>query len=568
MSLLERLARQVQTSLLAEAAPRAALSLLAWTQQRRAMLAPERPFDLKAHAYLRDIYECTAAQMVVYKASQVGVTEYAVSYAMHAADARRCTVLYIFPTDTHVSDFSVARIGPAIEASDYLSGIIVGGMDSDGKRGADRVTLKRVRDRFLYLRGGQVKPNGQAPQLKSIDADVLVLDEVDEMDARAPSIAVKRLGHSAVAEQRWISTPSYPGMGIHAAWLDSDQREWCIPCPACGKRQYLTIGHIVTEWDALERPTAWHGQEDGRAWAACEFCKAELDRTAAGEWAAMNPSSDIAGFHPTRLMLPQVDPLSIVRALSVTDQTKRKEAYNQDLGLPYKPQGSGLDDMALDACRRGYGLGQVQAGEHCVMGVDVGRVLHVVIRGQPDAETGERAQRWAGEVVSFDDLGPLMARFGVTRCVMDALPETRSARLFQQSQPRGRVWLAYYVANMKVTDPVRHAGRSDEDDRIDTPVRWNDAAQTVDLDRTRILDETVSRFLVNTNTLPGNIRSIADYYEHMKAPVRTQHTRPDGIVIASYVESGPDHYAHAEAYATAASFEHRAPSAGTWGGRK
>lgn len=548
--------QQVQTALAGETALQApSASLLDWTQRHRAMLAPERAFDLKAHAYLRDIYACTARRMVVYKASQVGVTEYAVSYALHAADNRNCTVLYVFPTDTHVSDFSVARIGPAIEASPYLGGIIVGGGETDGKRGADRVTLKRVRDRFLYLRGGQVKPNGQAPQLKSIDADVLILDEVDEMDARAPSIAVKRLGHSGVGEIRWISTPSYPGFGIHAAWLDSDQREWCIPCPACGRRQSLTIGHIVTEWDALERPSVWHGRDEGRAWAACESCGTELDRAAEGEWVAMQPGSDTAGFHPTRLMLPQVDLLGIVRALQETDPTKRKEAYNQDLGLPYKPQGGGLDDMALDACRRDYGLGQAVAGEMCVMGVDVGSVLHVVIRGGPAPETGERAQRWAGEVLNFDDLAPLMLRFGVTRCVIDALPETRSARLFQQSQPRGRVWLAYYNLD---TRGMRSA----------EPVRWDDDKQTVDLDRTRILDETVSRFLVNANTLPGNIRALARYHDHLKAPVRTEHTRPDGITVATYIESGPDHYAHAEAYATAASFEHRAPSAGTWGGRR
>ncbi|MEJ2119013.1 MAG: translation initiation factor IF-2 associated domain-containing protein, partial [Alphaproteobacteria bacterium] len=38
----------------------------------------------------------------------------------------------------------------------------------------------------------------------------------NEMDARAPAIAVKRLGHSLIKEIRWISTPTYPGIGIHA----------------------------------------------------------------------------------------------------------------------------------------------------------------------------------------------------------------------------------------------------------------------------------------------------------------------------------------------------------------
>ena len=47
-----------------------------------------------------------------------------------------------------VSDFAAARLGPAIEASPYLQALITpaGGQ---GKRGADRIQLKRVGDRFL-----------------------------------------------------------------------------------------------------------------------------------------------------------------------------------------------------------------------------------------------------------------------------------------------------------------------------------------------------------------------------------------------------------------------------------
>jgi len=88
-----------------------------------------------------DLYNQTSRRVVVRKASQVGVSEYLVSHALWSADQRSATVLYVFPTDKHVSDFSSARVGPAIEASAYLDAIIVEG----GERGADRVTLKRVR---------------------------------------------------------------------------------------------------------------------------------------------------------------------------------------------------------------------------------------------------------------------------------------------------------------------------------------------------------------------------------------------------------------------------------------
>jgi len=217
------------------------MGLLTWTIVRRARLKPGVSFDLVRHPYLVALYGERAREVVVYKAGQMGASEYAISYALHAADERAATVLYVFPTDTHVSDFSAARIGPAIEASAYLDSIVVEGGAAGGRRGADRVTLKRVRDRFVYLRGAKVSRDGKAAQLKAVDADVLVLDEVDEMDSRAPTIAEKRLGHSEIGETRWVSTPSYPGVGIHAKWQESDQREWMVRCEHCGEWQPLTI---------------------------------------------------------------------------------------------------------------------------------------------------------------------------------------------------------------------------------------------------------------------------------------------------------------------------------------
>ena len=103
--------------------------MLAWTERYRAMLKPDMPLDFTAHPYLVGLYACQAHEVVVYKAAQMGASEYAISYALHTADQRRATVLYVFPTDVHVSDFSSARIGPAIEASEYLASLVVDGTD-------------------------------------------------------------------------------------------------------------------------------------------------------------------------------------------------------------------------------------------------------------------------------------------------------------------------------------------------------------------------------------------------------------------------------------------------------
>lgn len=519
--------------------------LLTWTMKYRIMLSPKTPFDLTSHAYLRGLYECDARQMVVKKAGQVGASEYLVSYALHAADARRMDILYVMPTDDDVSDFSRTRFGPALEASTYLAEIVVDG-SADARRGADRVTLKRIHNSWLYFRGGRVKPDGNAPQLKSLPADGIILDEYDEIDVRAPELARKRLGHSAHKEERDVSTPTYTGVGIDLEWRNTDQRLWHLRCDHCGTWQTLTIQQVVIEQDELGRPVDWWGRAEGRAFVACRRCQREMNRLAVGQWVPTFPGRDVAGFHLSKLFSAQANLMSTIRALQTADESKRKEAFNQDLGEPYTPQGGGLTDQALDACRREYAPG-ARANERTVMGVDVGRVLHFVIRGPADATTGERPLRRAGEAASFDEVGRLIRAFNVGVCVMDALPETHAARKFQgevNAGRRGTVWLAYYS--------------SFEGTRHEDIGQWNDKEGIVTLDRTRAMDEMMARFTDGKNALPATMRSNVDYYEHLKASVRVTERKRDGNLAARYVESGPDHYAHAETYCAAASLRPRA----------
>lgn len=516
------------------------LDLLSWTAVHRCWLKPGQPFDLMRHLYLVGLYNCQAQEMVIYKASQMGASEYAVSAALHACDQRRATVLYVFPTEGDVSDFSSSRIGPALEASPYLASIVGPGDRAAGRRSADRVTLKRIRDGFLLLRGARVTPSGLAPQLKSTAADKVVNDELDEMDPRAPIIAAKRLGHSLIAEQLDISTPTYAGRGIHARWLESDQRAWHVRCAGCGERQPLDINQVVAEWDELERPVAWHGKSEGRVYAACRKCGRELDRLGRGEWVAAFPERPVAGFHLSKLFSATADLAAILGQLQRTDETIRKECFNQDLGLPYTPRGGQLTDAVLDACRRDYAHGPVK-GERPFMGVDVGAVLHVVIRGPLDAN-GERPQRFAGEVATFDELGRLIREYRPRRVVVDAMPETRMARALQADFPEGLVWLAYYT----------------EESKDERPARFDAKNGTVVLDRTRALDATLAGFseAVQENTLPAAARAIGggDYYKHLTALVRVVEERAGraGTAVARYVAPGADHYAHAEGYCWAA----------------
>jgi hypothetical protein len=169
----------------------------------------------------------------------------------------------------------------------------------------------------------------------------------------------------------------------------------------------------------------------------------------------------------------------------------------------------------------------------------------VVIRAGPDKETGERRQLYAGQVDSFEALGNLIRQYHVSRAVIDALPETRKCRELQADFP-GVLYLAYYT-----TQTVGS--------KLADAAQWNEAEGVVNLDRTRLLDQTYALFLGQKNTLPAYARDIVDYYSHLKALTRVLTETTGGEKVAQYIQSGADHYAHAENYCTAAG-ENAAPS--------
>jgi hypothetical protein len=80
------------------------------------------------------------------------------------------------------------------------------------------------------------------------------------------------------------------------------------------------------------------------------------------------------------------------------------------------------------------------------MGVDQGKDLHVVV--------GKRDPHKAGKIIhlgvykDWEELDRLMRNFSVSRCVVDALPETRNARAFAERH-RGKVYLCFYQEHRK-----------------------------------------------------------------------------------------------------------------------
>ena len=69
-------------------------------------------------------------------------------------------------------------------------------------------------------------------------------------------------------------------------------------------------------------------------------CHKEIDRRSENaSWVAKHPGRYMAGFHIPKLLSPRFSAAGIVKSLQTLDATRRKETYNQDLGLPYFVEG-------------------------------------------------------------------------------------------------------------------------------------------------------------------------------------------------------------------------------------
>lgn len=473
--------------------------------------------------------------IVVQKSAQVGISEFLVNVALHGADTRyadRGNVLFVMPTENQMSDFTQGRIDSAIEQSDYLRRRLQ--PEPPRRKAADNRRLKRfVNAGCLYLRGAESKR-----QMATVDADIVILDEFDQMQEGIIELARKRLTSSARGRLIVASTPRLPEAGINAMFLQSDQRRYFLTCTNCGLEQYLRFPDNI---------------DFTRAIIACRQCGTAIDVRRSGRWIAQAPGNDrIHGYHLGRLYSPWLNVPELIAASEGATVFEREQFANSDLGEPFVPPGGGISVDVLDRCRTDYVL-QDYAGQPCDMGVDVGTSLHVIIRERlrRGGDCSDfRPKLWFADEVQWEDLDGLISKFNVRSFVIDGLPEVYGAAQLVLRH-RGVGWLAVY-----------RLGGGDErtKGRYDQPGKFA-------IDRLAALDAMFQRFRDGLVELPRDARELGgrvrdgygEYYREMLAPRRTIERDAHNNLVPRWVDDGrADHYAHAELYAMKAAEDYGA----------
>ena len=456
-----------------------------------------KPFTFDRHEYLKEPYADNHKDIVFIKAAQMGLTTLAMLRAFYAARyGNRRGILYLFPSRTDVTEFAKGRIDPLIKENP----------DTLGKwiRDTDSANIKQVWNAFLYLRGMKSRVG-----LKSLPIDFLVLDEMDEAPESSIDLAMERLSHSEYKEVLKLSNPTLPDFGVDRAFQQTDQRYWLLECEKCGEYTCLE--------DTFPKCLLEVG---GRVIRACQRCEAELNPSL-GEWVAKHPDvTEKHGYHFSQLFSHYVEPAAILHQFRTTNNMT--EFYNLKLGMAYVEATDRLTIQEVLALCTDEENASSDPGP-CSMGVDQGKVLHVVI--------GKREWNRAGKIVhigeyeKWEDLDRLMKVFNVSRCVVDAMPETRNARAFAERH-RGKVYLCYY------TDQK-------------TPTKWDDQDLTVRTNRTESMDASHAEVQNARIVLPRSCEVLREFAEHMhNTAKKLEQDEQTGSKRYVYVRLSDDHYRH------------------------
>ena len=494
-------------------------SLFLWLLDNYVIPKTQKPYSFRGHSYLIDIVKDKHPYRVVRKSAQAGLSEILAASGMWVADQLGLNTVYAMPAMAQMQLFSHARVQRAIVTSPNIR---------DRVTGVTNVSQKEIGKGVLYLIGSQ-----DYRQLITIDADLLIIDEIDGHNQENVPILEQRIEHSNLRWRLYASTPTMNEYGIDELYLESDQRQWFIKCDHCGERQTL-------DWDAnvVELPEPM---------VVCAKCRKPINRLADGEWIAKYPSlsDDCHGYALNKLICERADIAQLVKRSKKARY--RKDFYNSDLGLPYTPEGGKItreEVLAIATLKDTDVPDHPDNGWLVVAGVDVGPqelyvgIDRVLVDGQRIGLVRRKIENNTAE--AFVELETLLRHWKVRCAVMDAQPETRLVKeLTEKPWPRGRMYRCYFR-------PMTEEYRVDTDTRV------------VNANRTMVCDEMTAAYRRGVLKLPERLTVDADYMAQIQAPVRITYD-PNKMGVALNREAvaertiyakthKPDHHFFVEVY--------------------
>lgn len=359
-------------------APPPKLTVSQWADDRRYLSAESASepgkWNTSRAEYQRGIMDAGSDPevhtVVIESSAQVGKTSVIENFIGYHVDQDPCPIMVVQPTVEMAETFSKDRLAPMVRDTPALNGKI---KDPKSRDSGNTLSHKTFPGGHITMVGANA-PSG----LASRPIRVVLLDEVDRYPASAGtegdpvSLARKRTTTFWNRKIIMVSTPTTAGKSrIEAAFTQSDQRHFFVPCPHCETMQTLKWGQV--KWDDGKPETvAYVCEADGcgTAWSDAERWNA----VRFGEWRASREFSGIAGFHLNEIYSPWVRLEEMVRAfLEAKDKPEQLKTWvNTSLGETWAEQGEAPDWQRIYDKREDFEAGVVpMRGLLLTAGVDV-----------------------------------------------------------------------------------------------------------------------------------------------------------------------------------------------------
>lgn len=300
-------------------APPPMLSVTEWAERHRSLSSKDSsepgPYRVARTPYAREPMDCLSQhsdidEIVLMWGAQTSKSTIGMNWVGYTIATNPGSMLLGQPTLDLAKKFSRQRIAPMIQESDALRQRV---RENRSRDDANTTLLKEYAGGFLVIAGAN-----SAAGLRSMPIRDLFLDEIDayphDVDGEGDPIGLAEARQSTFARRKRLktSTPTVAGRSrIEAAFLESDQRHYYVPCPHCGD-------HQVLKWGA-DQPFGLRWRRDDAGLVVpqsvayvCRHCGAEIAEhakptmLAGGEWRphSLTAAPRRRGYHLSSLYSP------------------------------------------------------------------------------------------------------------------------------------------------------------------------------------------------------------------------------------------------------------------------
>ncbi len=337
--------------------------------------------------------------------------------------------------------------------------------------------------------------------------------------------ALSRMGHSKIKQERYLSNPLIPGEGIDEIFRASDQRYWFRQCQHCNQR-------TCAELYFMEDPEKCVGiHKDGTGFISCRNCGKEVF-IRDGIWVPQVKSNSdyMHGYQWSHLTSSFNDPKDILYRFRNPPKGNLADVYRLSLGLPYIAKEDMLTHAQVYNCCGNYQATSRHSGP-CAMGVDVGKIKHIVIGPRTGKDQYELVK--IVQLSDWDDILDLAVKFHVKVAVVDIRPYEDSAREFQKKAKK--VGIKVYLCEYKENTPQGTI--------------YNDHTGIVAVNRTEIFDAS-HRLVITPGmlTIPRFCPEIEEFAKQMCGAYKVLETnKKTGTSVYRY-KGKEEHYRNALNY--------------------